>query len=189
MVINIGITGASGAIYARILAEKLVKDERVKELRLIFTTTGREVAEFEGQLKLFPKGDKIKEISNTNFYCSLASGSGCDDALVILPCSMGTVGRIAAGVSDSLLTRGADVMLKEGRKLIIVTREAPFSSIHLNNMLTLKQAGATVMSASPSFYTHAKTIEELCTTTVNIVLRQLGLSTTAEWPPHEANQK
>ena len=180
MRINIAITGATGSIYARLLAQRLLETDNVEFVRLIFTTNGMEVTIYEegdmwiNELKnKYP--EKVELVSNSDYYCSLASGSGNDDALVIAPCSMGMLSRVANGISDDLISRGADVMLKERRKLIMLLRESPFNLIHIQNMATLTTAGAIIVPASPSFYSKPQTIEELCNTTVDIIIRQLGI--------------
>lgn len=183
MFVSVAVTGASGAIYARLLLEQLCLSDKVDAVRLIFTRNGRDVADFEEGLDNFPTHEKLSIASNDDFYTSIASGSGGDDALVIIPCSVGMMSRIATGHSSDLISRGADVMLKERAKLIMVIRENPFNLIHLRNMVTLTEAGAIIMTCSPSFYTKPKSIEELAMTTVNIVMRHLGLSKEVKWPP------
>ena len=186
MRINIAITGASGSIYARLLAQRLIKIESIEFIRLIFTTNGMDVTiheegdEWIEELKS-KYSHKLEIISNDNYYCSLASGSGNDDALVLAPCSMGMLSRVANGISDDLISRGADVMLKERRKLILLLREAPFNSIHIQNMATLTSAGAIIIPASPSFYSKPKSIEDLCNTTIDIVIRQLGIKSESSY--------
>lgn len=186
MKLNIAITGASGAIYARLLAERLSNEESIESIRLIFTKNGSEVNTFEQGDKWITDlqhtyGKKITLTSNDDYYCSLASGSGGDDALVIVPCSVGMLSRIANGISDDLISRGADVMLKERRKLLMVVRETPLTIIHLQNMTTLTSAGAIIIPASPSFYSQPTTIEEVCQTTIDVIARNLNLSTNFQW--------
>lgn len=183
MKINVAITGASGSIYARLLVERLLSVSEIELIRVVFTKNGREVMEFEEGADSMPQNSKIQYVSNDDYYCSLASGSGGDDALVIVPCSVGMMSRIACGISDDLVSRGADVMLKERRKLILVVRETPLNLIHLQNMVTLTSAGAIVLPASPSFYSKPQSIEELCRTTVEVILRQLGITAKEQWPP------
>ena len=180
MRINIAITGASGSIYARLLAQRLLEIGEVEFIRLIFTTNGMDVTIFEEGDEWIEELkskylEKLEVVQNSNFYCSLASGSGSDDALIIAPCSMGMLSRVANGISDDLISRGADVMLKERRKLILLVRESPFNLIHIQNMTTLTTAGAIIIPASPSFYSKPQTIEDLCNTTVDIMIRQLGI--------------
>ncbi len=189
MIINIGITGASGSIYAKLLIDRLCNYCEVTKVRVICTANGKEVAQYELGDDWLPSNSKIEVVSNSDFYCSLASGSGGDDAMVILPCSAGMLSRIATGHSSSLISRGADVMLKERKKLIVVLREAPFNLIHIDNMRQLTLAGGIVFCASPSFYNHPKTIEELCFSTVDTILRHLGLSTENRWGNNNLNNK
>ena len=122
-----------------------------------------------------PADGRITRFDNDNMFSSVASGSASWDTMIIVPASMGTVGRIATGVSLSLIERAADVMLKERRRLILMVREAPDSLIHLRNMTTLTQAGAIILPASPSFYSHPNDIEELAATLTERVLAHAGL--------------
>ena len=148
----IGVTGASGQIYAARMIEILrdisaVAHDGSLEVDIIFTDTARQVFPHETGLPL-PEG----LIPNDSYYNRNASGSNAPDALIIIPCTMGTLGRIAAGTSDDLICRIADVQLKERRTLIIVPRETPYSLIHLRNMTSLTEAGAIIAPASPAFY-------------------------------------
>ncbi len=128
-------------------------------------------------------GGKIEWFDNGDMFASPASGSAGWDAMVVVPASMGSVGRIAGGVSGDLISRAADVMLKEGRKLIIVPRETPLSLIHLRNLTTLAEAGAVVLPASPSFYSHPADIDALCATVSDRILARLGVKSHSgfEW--------
>ncbi len=178
MKIVVGITGASGSIYAQELLRGLVQDERVAEIIVIFSDYGRQVWEHElggGALEEFNEYTKLNIADNNSMFNSTASGSNPADAMVLVPCSMGTVGRIANGVSTTLLERTADVQLKEELPLVVVFRECPLSLIHLENLTQLKKAGATIMPASPSFYSHPTTIQELSKTIVERVLRKIKL--------------
>ena len=159
MKLIVAITAASGALYARQLLAHAIADPAVEHIALIYSTHAREVVEWE-RVKI-PASDKITEYSNTDLFAPTASGSAQYDAMVIVPASVGTIGRIASGGSDSLITRSADVMLKERRRLVIVARETPLSLIHLRNMTTLSECGAVILPACPSFYNHPTTIEEL----------------------------
>jgi 4-hydroxy-3-polyprenylbenzoate decarboxylase len=132
------------------------------------------VAEWEG-VKL-PDGGCIERFDNDDMFASPASGSARWDAMVIVPCSMGCVGRIASGVSSDLIARAADVTLKEGRTLIVVPREAPLNLIHLRNLTALAEAGAVVLPASPSFYSRPETIEQVCATVTDRILARLGVA-------------
>lgn len=183
MKINIAVTGASGAIYARLLVERLVICDAVEHIRIIFSRNGLDVMSFEEGENAIPKSEKIEYISNDDYYCSVASGSGGDDAMVIVPCSVGMMSRVACGVSNDLISRGADVMLKERKKLLLVVRESPLNLIHLQNMVTLTSAGAIIIPASPSFYSKPQSIVDLCQTTVDVIVRQLGITSKEGWPP------
>ncbi|MFI3293321.1 MAG: UbiX family flavin prenyltransferase [Rikenellaceae bacterium] len=176
----IAVTAASGAIYARQVVDHAIADPAVERIALIYSSSAREVMEWEGeQITLHPK---IEEYANDNMFAASASGSAPFDAMIIVPASMGTIGRIASGVSDSLIARSADVMLKERRKLIIVARETPMSLIHLRNMTTLTESGAIILPAVPSFYNNPKTIEELSQTVSTRVAKMAGIKcTTIEW--------
>ncbi len=177
MKIIIGVTGASGTIYARQVATAtadLAAQKRVVErIGLIVSRRGEEVAAWEGVE--FPDHPLIERFSNDDMFASPASGSAGWDTMVIVPCSMGCVGRIAAGVSGDLIARAADVMLKEGRRLVVVPRETPLNLIHLRNLVTLAEAGATVLPASPSFYSHPTDIDTLAATVTDRIIARLGL--------------
>ena len=166
----LGVTGASGAIYATRTAMYLKKFGH--EVSLIVTAPGREVVEYEGQAALFDFADKVFAVDD--FFAESASGSANYAGMVVVPCSMGTLGRIAAGTSDNLLVRSADVCLKERRSLVIVPREMPYNLIHIENMERVTRAGAIVIPASPQFYSKPATIEELVDTVVAKVLKHLG---------------
>lgn len=173
MKIIVAITAASGAIYARQLLEQLVASPQVENIALILSTNAEAVAETEGVT--LPESDKITRYANDNLFAAPASGSARWNAMVIVPSSVGTVGRVAAGVSQTLIERAADVMLKERRRLVVVVRETPLSLIHLRNMTTLTEAGAIVLPASPSFYSRPTDIEELCSTVTERIVSLLGI--------------
>ena len=162
MRVVVAVTAASGAIYARQCVELLLGSDSVERIALIYSREAEAVAEAEGVV--IPEDSRIEVYSNDDMWVSPASGSARWDSMIIVPSTMGTIGRIASGVSQSLIERSADVMLKERRRLVIVAREAPYSLIHLRNMTTLTEAGAIVIPASPSFYFNPSTIEELCLT-------------------------
>jgi 4-hydroxy-3-polyprenylbenzoate decarboxylase len=172
--IVLAVTGASGSIYAKKLLEELQKlANPPEEVAVIFSDTAKEIWEAETGQKyssIFP----AKEYNNKTLYAPFASGSSLYDTMIICPASMGTTGRIANGTSDDLIARTADVMLKEKRRLIIVAREAPFSLIHINNMKTLTLAGAIICPATPSFYNHPETIDDLVMTVVNRIIDLAG---------------
>jgi 4-hydroxy-3-polyprenylbenzoate decarboxylase len=174
MKIVVAMTGASGAIYTQRLLDNL--DSKAHEIHFISTKHAREV----GQLEL-PKGELriassvIQYDENGSMSVPFVSGSSKFDAMVVIPASMGTIGRVANGVSDSTVARAADVFLKERRKLIFVPRESPYNLVHLRNMATLTEAGATIIPASPSFYNKPKTVTEVVDTIVARVLDHLGI--------------
>jgi 4-hydroxy-3-polyprenylbenzoate decarboxylase len=177
----LSITGASGALYAKLMLERLRGlGDQVETCGVIFSENARAVWKFElGEDPELVSADgwegRLKIYKPDNFFAPMASGSAGYDAMIVCPCTMGTLGRIAAGVSSDLLTRAADVMLKEQKKLILVPREAPFSLIHLNNMKLLTEAGAIICPASPSFYSRPDSIEKLVMTVVDRVLVLAGL--------------
>lgn len=171
--IIVAITGASGSIYARLLIGQLLRRGEVEELGVIFSANGRAVADYEGEVLPLPQDPRIRLFDNGDMFSAPASGSSLYDSMVIIPCSAGTAGRIASGVSDNLITRAADVMLKERRRLIAVIRETPLHTIHLRNLTLLSECGAVVVPASPSFYSHPRDIEQLCMTVVERIMTLL----------------
>lgn len=170
----IGITGASGSIYGKLLLEKLVGlSGQLEDVSVIFSENARAVWEFElGPIDVASIPFTIHRPDD--FFAPMASGSSGYTAMVICPCTMGTLGRIAGGVSNDLMTRAADVILKEKRRLILVPREAPYNLIHLNNMKLLTEAGAVICPASPSFYSKPSTLNEAVLTIVDRVLALAG---------------
>lgn len=180
MKVVVAITAASGAIYARQLLETLVASNEVERVAVIYSANARAVVAHEGES--MPQSPKIEEYDNDNLFASPASGSARWDAMVVVPSSVGTVGRVASGVSQTLIERAADVMLKERRRLIFVVRETPYSLIHLRNMTTLTEAGAVILPATPSFYSLPKSIEEVCQTVTERIVSMLGIeSERYEW--------
>ena len=173
MKIIVAVTGASGAIYARQALEVLVAHPDVERVALILSDHAEDVMRAEGVV--LPASERIERYDNSDMWASVASGSARWDAMIIIPASMGTVGRIASGISRTLIERAADVMLKERRRVVVVVRESPYSLIHLRNMTTLTEAGAIVLPASPSFYFNPTTIEELCLSTSLRALEMAGL--------------
>jgi 4-hydroxy-3-polyprenylbenzoate decarboxylase len=185
-IVTLGVTGASGAVLAQKALALLEEDQRVQRIYLVVTEAGQrlfaeELGISSGDLKQLPSrilgqpAAKIEILPNKDVGASIASGSCATDAMIIIPCSMGTLGAIASGISDDLVSRAADVMLKEGRKLVLCMRDTPFNRVHLENMLRAQQAGAVIMTAAPAFYHHPKTIDELVTQYVCRVLAQIGL--------------
>jgi len=185
-VVTVGVTGASGAILAQKTLALLEEDARVARVLLVVTETGRSLLAEEldvssGDLKQLPArilgrpSAKIEALPNQDVGAPIASGSYHVDAMIVIPCSMGTLAAIAGGASEDLVSRAADVMLKEGRKLVLCVRDTPFSRIHLENMLRAQQAGAVIMPAVPAFYHRPKTIDDLVTQYVCRVLARVDL--------------
>ena len=188
-VVIVGITGASGAVLAQTALRMLCADSRVARIHLVVTDTGVRLLDHElhitGPLAELParlldsgggnRSAKLEILPNSDVGASIASGSYPADAMCVIPCSMGALAAIASGASNDLLSRAADVTLKEGRRLVLCIRDTPFSRIHLENMLRAQQAGAVIMPAIPSFYHAPQTIEDLVTQYVCRVLAQLEL--------------
>ena len=168
MKVIVAVTGASGGVYARKCLEQLLLSAEVEQVALIVSDKAQQVLSFEG-VEL-PVDDRIKPYSNDDMFAPVASGSAGYDAMVVVPASMGSV-----GVSSSLIERAADVMLKERRRFVVVVRETPYSLIHLRNMTTLTEAGAVILPASPSFYSHPATIDEAIMTVVERIIAHLGV--------------
>ena len=175
MRVVVAITAASGAIYARQLLKMLIESAEVERIALIYSENAQAVVAHEGE-EMPSCSEKIELFANDNLFASPASGSACWDAMVVVPSSVGTIGRVASGVSQTLIERAADVMLKERRRLIFVVRETPYSLIHLRNMTTLTEAGAVILPATPSFYSRPQDIDALCRTVTERVMAMLGLS-------------
>ena len=184
--ITVGVTGASGAIFAQKTLALLEDDPRVSRVHLVVTETGQRLFSEElgitsGDLKKLPgrlsghAAKKIEVIPNKDVGASIASGSYDVDAMIVIPCTMGALSAIANGMSDDLVGRSADVMLKEGRKLVLCVRDTPFNRIHLENMLRAQQAGAVIMPVVPAFYDNPRTIDDLVTQFACRVLAQAGL--------------
>ena len=169
----LAVTGASGAIYARKTLEALLKIDSLEEIAVILSDNGRAVMAYEKET-LNDTDPRVIYYDNDDLFSAPSSGSADYDAMVIVPCSVGSVGRIASGVSFDLIGRSADVMLKERRRLIIVVRETPFSTIHLRNLTMLSECGAVILPASPSFYSFPQDIEALCDTVVERIIKMLG---------------
>jgi 4-hydroxy-3-polyprenylbenzoate decarboxylase len=168
----VAITGASGALYTQRLLDNL--DARAHEIHVVTSNYAQQVIseELPGGLRL-PEGTKTHNIKSMN--APFASGSNPPDAMVVIPCTMGTLGRIAHGYSEDVLLRAADVVLKEKKKLILVPRETPLSLVHVKNFELLLLAGATILPANPSFYAGPKTITDVVDTVVARVLDHLGI--------------
>ncbi|WP_029915255.1 UbiX family flavin prenyltransferase [Pelobacter seleniigenes] len=185
--IVVGITGASGSIYGLRLIEELLRAGT--QVTVLVTVAGRQVLAYETGLELdpaaerctrqlqdyFQAADKLRHFALDDFFAPAASGSNAADAVVICPCSMGTAGRIAAGLADNLLERAADVALKERKTLLLVPRETPFNSIHLENLLRLTNAGAQILPAMPAFYRKPETVSDLVDFMVGKILDSLAV--------------
>lgn len=175
MRVIVAVTGASGAIYARQTLERLAASDEVEHIALICSSTALQTVAFEGET--LPEDHKIVRLDNSDLFASPASGSARYDVMIVVPCSVGTLGRIAGGTAQTLIERSADVMLKERRRLILALRETPLSLIHLRNMTAVTEAGGIILPASPSFYSHPKSIEELAATVVERILALAGIDT------------
>jgi len=174
--IAVAITGASGSIYAKLVLETLVSlKDQVKELSVVMTDNAQLVWKTELGNDAYNHFN-ARYFSTKDFMAPFASGSAQYDALIIVPCSMGTLGRIASGISNDLITRAADVMLKERKKLVCVIRDTPYNLIHIRNMETVTLAGGIICPASPSFYSNPKSIEEAVQTVTNRVIDLVGLN-------------
>ena len=179
--IVIAITGASGSVYAEQLLKKLAGiSGQWDELSVVITENAKEVWKTELSTLTEKENDSwknfpVKFYGTTDFNAPFASGSGKYDTMIIIPCSMGTLGRIAAGLSNDLITRAADVILKERRKLICVVRDTPYNLIHIRNMETVTLAGGIICPASPSFYSRPSTIADLAATVTDRVLDLAGI--------------
>jgi 4-hydroxy-3-polyprenylbenzoate decarboxylase len=168
--IVVAVTGASGALYAKLLVEQLCALRgQAGEVAVVFSDSGRDVFRYElgGDADALLAALPVKMYDNSSFYAPFASGSSDFGSMVVAPCSMGMLARIAAGAADSLICRAADVMLKERRRLVLLVREAPYSLIHLRSMAAVTEAGGIICPASPSFYSNPQTIEELAMTVVH----------------------
>ena len=182
--ITVAITGASGAIFPRILLDLLERDDRVSTVNLIVSDSGLRVMaeelEIAGRHELLPKllgraAQKIRQQNDDDIGANVASGSYPTDAMIVLPCSMGTLARIANGTANQLIERAADVCLKERRPLVLCVRETPFNRIHLRNMTLAAEAGATIFPVIPAFYFRPATTEEIAREFINRVLAHVGL--------------
>ncbi len=173
--IVVAVTGASGSIYVQVLLNKLLQlKEHYTELSVVLTENAKQVWQTElgnDSYNSFP----VKYYTQQDFNAPFASGSGQYNTMIIIPCSMGTLGRIAGGISNDLITRAADVILKERRKLICVVRDTPYNLIHIKNMETVTLAGGIICPATPSFYSNPTTIEEVAATVVDRVIDLAGL--------------
>ena len=175
----IAVTGASGSVYAKLLLDKvLLLENQVSEVGIIMSENARQIWEFElGNTSYTRYPFKLYE--KNDFMAPFASGSAKYDTMIVCPCSMGTMGRIASGISNDLISRSADVILKERRKLILVLRDTPYNLIHINNMKAVTEAGGIICPATPSFYSLPKTVEELASTVTDRVIDLAGFDSTS----------
>ena len=186
--VAVALTGASGMPYGLRLIQCLVESDA--RVYLVNSKAAHIVAKQEQDLTIPPrpqdaekffserfgaKPGQLRVFGHEDWFAPVASGSNTADSMVICPCSMGTLAAVAAGLSDSLIERAADVILKEKRKLVLVARETPFSTLHLENMLRLSRAGAVILPANPGFYNHPKTIEDMVDFVVSRILDQVGV--------------
>lgn len=172
--IVVAITGASGSIYAQTLLKTLEGiQEQIEEIGVIMSDNAKQVWEHELGNKSY-ENVPFKFYGKIDFTAPFASGSSNFSTMFICPCSMGTLGRIASGVSDDLISRSADVMLKERRKLILITRDTPLSLVHVNNMKLVTEAGGIICPASPSFYSQPESFEQLAATVTDRALDLAG---------------
>jgi flavin prenyltransferase len=180
--IVIGVTGASGSAYAYRLLQRLqILSNEIKDCGVVFSKSAESVIEYELNIKI-EEITSFKIYDNSDFFAPFASGSANYDTMIICPCSMGTLGRIAHGYSNDLISRSADVILKEKKKLVIVPREMPYNLIHIENFKLLVSSGAIICPASPSFYSIPQNINQLIDTVIDKVLNLSGFSCqTFEW--------
>lgn len=184
--IVIAVSGASGSIYAQLLINRITEiPEQIAEVGVVFSGSAKQVWEHELQNRHF-ENLPFKIWDNSNFYAPFASGSAGFDTMIVCPCSMGMLGRIAGGISDDLITRAADVVLKERRKLILALRETPYNLIQIRNMETVTLAGGIICPATPSFYSKPNTIEDAALTVVDRILDLAGFKISSKrWQVRE----
>jgi len=173
--IVVAVTGASGSVYAKVLLTKLLQaGKAIDEISLVMTENAKQVWQTELDNDDYLRY-AVKQYTQNDFSAAFASGSGQYNTMIIIPCSMGTLGRIAGGISNDLITRAADVVLKERRKLICVVRDTPYNLIHIKNMETVTMAGGIICPATPSFYSKPTTIEQVAATVVDRVIDLAGI--------------
>ncbi len=173
--IVVAVTGASGSIYTKVLLDKLITlKEQWSTLGVVMTENARTVWKTELDNEDY-QNYPVTFYDQQDFFAPFASGSGQFNIMIIIPCSMGTLGRIANGISNDLITRSADVILKERRKLICVARDTPYNLVHIRNMETITLAGGIICPATPSFYSKPKTLEAVAATVTDRVLDLAGL--------------
>jgi flavin prenyltransferase len=174
--IVIAVTGASGSIYAKVLFDRLLQlKEQWQNVAVVMSDNAKMVWEYELDSRSY-EDYPFAFYGKSDFMAPFASGSGQYNTMIVAPCSMGTLGRIAAGISDDLVTRAADVVLKERRKLILMVRETPYNLIHIRNMETITLAGGIICPATPSFYSKPRSFEALAATVADRALDLAGLN-------------
>jgi flavin prenyltransferase len=187
--IVVAIGGSSGSIYAKVLLDKLMSlENQLESVGIVMSENARFNWEYELEKPFSTEGvpDFFNFYNKNDFLAPFASGSAKYDTMIVCPCSMGLMARIATGISNDLMTRAADVILKERRKLILVPRDTPLSLIHINNMKLLTEAGAIICPASPSFYSRPKTFEDLAATVIDRVLDLAGFElNTYRWSENQ----
>jgi len=174
----LAITGASGAPFADALIRRMVQEPLIAELVLLSTVTGRKcfLGETENSLDDRVRGiEKITRLDENDLGAQISSGSARHGGMAIVPCSVGTLGRVASGTSDNLIIRAADVCLKERRPLVLCVRESPLNRIHIQNMMRAHDAGATIMPLAPTFYHGPKTIADVCDAFATRIMEHLGI--------------
>lgn len=175
--IIVAVTGASGSIYAKVLLDKLAKlPEQIEKVGIVMSDNAKDVWKHELGNEDYKYYTDFSFYQKMDFYAPFASGSAKYKTMIVCPCSMGTMARIASGISNDLTTRAADVILKERRKLILAVRDTPYSLIHINNMKAVTEAGGIICPASPSFYSKPSTFEELAATVADRILDLAGLT-------------
>jgi 4-hydroxy-3-polyprenylbenzoate decarboxylase len=183
--IIVSVSGASGAIYAKVLFDRLLHiKNQVSKVGVVMSDNAKEVWKYELGNDVY-KDYPFDFYEKNDFMAPFASGSAKYDTMIICPCSMGTLGRIAGGISNDLTTRAADVILKERRKLILVARDTPYNLIHINNMKTVTEAGGIICPATPSFYSRPQTFEALAATVIDRVIDLCGF----EYESYRWNEK
>lgn len=186
--IVVAITGASGSIYAQRLLHKLSASTGQVEVGVVMTENAKVVWKTELESESW-KELPFRFYGATDFFAPFASGSARFETMIIVPCSMGTLGRIASGISNDLISRSADVMLKERRKLICVLRDTPYNLVHIRNMESITLAGGIICPASPSFYSRPRDIQQVADTVIDRVLDLAGISVdTFRWGSNEKEQ-
>jgi len=171
--IILAVTGASGSIYASEALKMLISSSKVEEVALIYSHNGQKVWAYEKQEDIFH--EKIRAFSNDDLFAPPSSGSSLYNAMLVIPCSMGTLAKIAHGIADTLITRAADVMLKERRPLWLAVREAPYNLVHIKNMEAVTLAGGGIFPLTPFFYHHPKDIHELVQPLISRLLNLVGI--------------